>query len=188
LRLDLANGSELALINAEHACCSTVLGNVPTLFNNKRYVRTCMPEHLNKAVNAKELNLASHEVADARLGHAEQLSRPRLSQTALLDQFAQTDHEVGANAEVLGFVVREPEVTKNVAGRATNSHGHSFLPGLAANSQQLGVPSSRQFDITRRSLLRPFIEGVQDVDCLSKLRHVEHPILLSRMNPYLDNP
>ena len=36
--------------------------------------------------------------------------------------------------------------------------------------------------------MRPFIEGVQDVDRLSKLRHIEHPILLSRMNPYLDNP
>jgi hypothetical protein len=133
---------------------------VPTLFDDERHVRTSMPEHLNKAVNAKELNLASHEIADARLGHAEQLGRLRLSQTALLDQFTQTDHEVGANAEVLGFVVREPEVTKNVAGRAANSHGHSLLLGLASGSYQLGVPSLRQFDITLRSLLSPFIEGV----------------------------
>src|SRR5712692_1963660 len=85
-----------------------------------------MPEHLDEAVDAKELNLASHEIADARLSHAEQLGRLCLSKTAILDQLAQTDHEFGANAEVLGFVFREPEVTKNVAGRAVNSHAIHF--------------------------------------------------------------
>jgi hypothetical protein len=147
-----------------------------------------MPEHLDEAVNTKELNLASHEITDARLCHAEQLGRLRLSKTALFDQLAQTDHEVRAHAEVLGFVVREPEVTKNVARRASNSHGHSFLLGLASGSHQLGVPSLPQVDISLRCLLRPLGESVQDVDRFSKLCDVEHPILLSRMNSYFDNP
>src|SRR2546422_11776231 len=101
-------------------------------------MRTGTPEHLDEAVSAKELNFPPHEIADARLCHAEQLSRLCLSETAILDQLAETDHEVGANAQVLGFVVRKPEVTKNVARRAANSHSHSFS-SLRTTAARLGL-------------------------------------------------
>jgi hypothetical protein len=60
---------------------SAWLGNLPALFDNDQNVRSGMPEHLNKTVNAKELNLASHEIA-RELSPPPQDARNNASSTA----------------------------------------------------------------------------------------------------------
>jgi len=68
------------------------------------------------------VNLPSHQSADPRLSHAEQFGRLPLCEAATFDQLAKTDHEVSPHSQILGFGVRKPEVTENIAGRTLDAH------------------------------------------------------------------
>jgi hypothetical protein len=62
-----------------------------------------VPQHRDQRVDAEAPNLASHEVADARLADAEECGGLRLGQATSVNQLAQADHQVGSDFEVRGL-------------------------------------------------------------------------------------
>ncbi len=64
----------------------------------------CMGEHSNERVDAEQVDLAAHEIANPRLCHAETFSSPLLSQALRSDVFFQFDHQHRTQFEILRFL------------------------------------------------------------------------------------
>lgn len=74
-----------------------------------------MPKHGDQRIDAKSIDLASHEVADPGLAHSKQLCRLRLGEAASLDQLAEPNHQIRPDLEILRLLARESEVAEHVA-------------------------------------------------------------------------
>jgi hypothetical protein len=75
-----------------------------------------MPKHLNQAIDAKAVDLPSHEIADPWLSHSKELSGGGLCKLLDLDQLRQLNHEIGSDLEVLCLVFTESEITEYISG------------------------------------------------------------------------
>jgi hypothetical protein len=133
-------------------------------------------EHLHKHVDAEAIDLSTYQVAHARLGDAEERRGSRLRELPLGDNVAQGHHELGADTEDLRLSRTEPQIPEDIAGRPNDLECHFLALARAPSTplQQVAQPVSRQLDLAARSLPRPLLEGVEDVNSLGKLRHVEH--------------
>jgi hypothetical protein len=73
-----------------------------------------MAEHGNKGIDTETIDLASNEVADPGLGHAEQSGGLRLREPTTVNQFTEPNHEIRPDLEILGFRFGESEIAEDV--------------------------------------------------------------------------
>ena len=73
--------------------------------------------HVHERIETEELDSAAHEVADPRLGHAEEGCRLTLRQSFGCDELLQTERQERAQLEGNGFLSGEPKVLEDVAAR-----------------------------------------------------------------------
>src|SRR3990170_8835444 len=125
-----------------------------------------MTEHFDQAVNAETVDLAAHEIADSRLGHAQPLRCGSLGQTAGLDSLRQLNHEVGPGSKILGLFGREAEIPIHITRRAAGSGSHLVLLCSSAEACDLREPLLRQIDVRLSSPAGSLFEGMEDVDRL----------------------
>jgi hypothetical protein len=85
-------------------------------FYNKLYVHAGRSEHVHECVEAEQVDTSPYEVTNARLGHSEKLRSGSLCETTAFDELSDMDHEFRAEPEVLGLLIVEPEISKDVAG------------------------------------------------------------------------
>ena len=72
-------------------------------------------KHLDQSISAKEVDPTSHEIANPWLRHVKHFGSGGLREVAGYDCLLQVYHEVRANPKVLGFLIRETDVTKYIA-------------------------------------------------------------------------
>jgi hypothetical protein len=77
--------------------------------------KTGVAQHGDQRIDTEAINLASNEVADSRLGDAEQARGLCLREAAILNHLANPNHEIRPDLEILSFLLREPEVAKDVS-------------------------------------------------------------------------
>ena len=87
---------------------------LPRSVDSKIHLGTSFREHIDESVDRKLLDLAVHKIGDSRLTHTEELRGFLLSQSVLLDEATQTDHQVRSDLEVLSLIVLEAEVFEDV--------------------------------------------------------------------------
>src|SRR5947208_8552245 len=90
-------------------------------------------EHVDQGVDAEEVDSTAHEVADARLGHAQELGSLALLQPARRNRLLEAQHQFGADLEVQSLIRRETEVAEHVTSR----------PGSASLSSWITYPFRR---------------------------------------------
>jgi hypothetical protein len=100
------------------------LGNSRPWSYDEFHASACMTQHGNQGVDAKAVNPASDEIANAGLTDPKEGGGLGLGQTTSLDHFAELDHEIRTQLEVLGLLRREAEITKHIASGPTTFSGH----------------------------------------------------------------
>jgi hypothetical protein len=68
------------------------LCNLTALSNENGHACACLTEHLNQAVDAKPVDLPSHQIADSWLSHSEEFRGGGLGKLLGLDQLRQLNH------------------------------------------------------------------------------------------------
>ena len=88
-----------------------------------------MTQHGNQGIDTETIDLASDKVADPWLSHFKEACGLSLREPPRFNQLAEPNHQVCPNLEILGFLLRKPEVAKYIAGRSSNfdRHGTSFF-------------------------------------------------------------
>ena len=101
--------------------------------DNQFDVDSSATEHVDKGVNAEEVDLPFVKVADARLSDTEKFRGLRLFHPLRLDRFAEVNHQGRTDLQVFGLLGGETEITENVSARTCDLLFHkapSFIPGL----------------------------------------------------------
>jgi len=70
-------------------------------------------EHIDKGVDAEEVDLPLVKVADARLGDTEQFCGLGLFQALRFDRFAEVNHQGRTDLQVFGFLGGETKIPEN---------------------------------------------------------------------------
>jgi hypothetical protein len=78
-------------------------------------VESSTTEHAHERVDTKEVDFATHKVADPRLRNSEKLGPLRLRQIPGLEEPMEFDHQMSAKLEILGLLGAESEVTEDIA-------------------------------------------------------------------------
>src|SRR5439155_25077360 len=163
-----------------------------THVHSHAYART--RQHVDEGVDAEQLDLAAHEVANPRLRHAEQLCCRGLRELPSLDQPLDLDHQVRPDPEARTLLRPKAEVAEHVPGRPLHSYpSHECLPlaraGLPAPPVPQDIAESFPGEVYVLScrLSGLLLEGVQNVDPFVKLCQVDHPVFSFRVDPYLSN-
>ena len=91
------------------------LGNFRNSTDDDLDSYTGMPQHGHQRIDAESVDLAPDEIAHPRLGYAEERGSLRLGQLPGLDQFAEADHQVASDFEVLGFLAGKTKIAKDIA-------------------------------------------------------------------------
>lgn len=97
-------------------------------------------QHVDQGIGAEQVNPAAEQIADPRLGDAQDLGRLCLSQAAGPDDLLDMKHQGGADAEVLGPLRGEAQVPENVPCRGRDLHFHGLRPSLRWRTQ---IPSEK---------------------------------------------
>src|SRR5690349_14901373 len=97
---------------------SGMLRDLSFLANDQAHTASRPGQHVDEAVDAEELNLAAHEIANPRLRHSEQLRCFRLREPALVHQFSNSRHQTGSDPQVSSLVGVEAEISKHVTARS----------------------------------------------------------------------
>ena len=86
-------------------------------------------EHIDQRIGAKEIDPASEQVADARLGYAENFCQLSLRKATRRDHLLKPDHQVRPDNEVLGLRAGKAQIAEDIAGRRSylNFHRQSTL-------------------------------------------------------------
>src|SRR5882724_5775204 len=163
-----------------------------THVHSHAYART--RQHVDEGVDAEQLDLAAHEVANPRLRHAEQLCCRGLRELPSLDQPLDLDHQVRPDLEARSLLRPKAEVAEHVPGRPLHSYpSHECLPlaraGLPAPPVPQDIAESFPGEVYVLSprLSGLLLEGVKNVDPFVKLCQVDHPVFSFRVDPYLSN-
>jgi hypothetical protein len=85
-----------------------------------------MSKHSNQSINTESFNLSSDQVAHPWLGHSKQTCGLSLRESPRADKFADLNHQISSDLEILCFLARESEVSKYVAGRLSNFDCHEI--------------------------------------------------------------
>jgi len=117
----------------------------------KFHLKAGAGEHVDKCVDAEQIDLAAHEVTDPRLGHAEERGGLGLGQSAILNDLTQRRHEGRANPEVLSRVRAKSQILEYIAAGADDPSlgGHSYVSLLGRMAR------ARRSAITSRNRWRP---------------------------------
>jgi hypothetical protein len=91
-----------------------MLGDFRTAADDNLNSNTGVAEHGDKGIDAETIDLASNEVADPGLGYTEQSGGLRLREPTTVNQFAQPNHEIRPDLEILSFQFRESEIPEDV--------------------------------------------------------------------------
>ena len=75
-----------------------------------------MVEQFYQRVGTEKVDASPHEIAEAGLSYAQDLSGSSLCETACGDNLQYVKQQVRAHFEVFGFLSLEPEITEHVAG------------------------------------------------------------------------
>jgi hypothetical protein len=157
------------------------------LSDDQAYATPGSREHVDEAVDAEELDLAAHEIANPRLRYTKEPSGLGLRESAIVNELPNTRHQSGTDPQMSGLVRVEAEISEYIPTRPLNFRDHGPLPPVPC-SNDFGVSRSPKLDIRLPRPLGLLLEGVQHVDPLSERRHIEHPILPLRTNPDLPHP
>ena len=90
-------------------------------------------EHVDKGINAEEVDLPFVQVADARLGDTEKFCGLCLFHSLRLNRFAEVNHQGRTDLQVFGLLGGETEITENISARTCDLLFHkapSSIPGL----------------------------------------------------------
>jgi site-specific DNA-cytosine methylase len=74
-----------------------------------------MRNHIHQRVDAEQIDLAAHQVADSGLRDPKQLRSLSLREVSRIDHFAELDHEIGSESQVCSVVGLKVEVAKYIA-------------------------------------------------------------------------
>ncbi|MFZ0680143.1 hypothetical protein [Candidatus Binatus sp.] len=103
-------------------------------------------EHVHKGVNAEQIDLATNQIAYARLGYTKEVCRSTLGQFARPDEAPDFYHQFRAKPQALGFPCSEAKVSEHIPGRALNFYRHSsFLRRLWSSSLNRDFASSESY-------------------------------------------
>jgi len=120
--------SEAASIRS---CCSPLRLAGP--YDLKSHTETGPGVQVNKHVDAEEIDLSPHQVADARLRNPQALGGLGLGESFTLDVVFEAHHEPGADLEVCGFFLVEAQIFEYVAAGfgqgCGGGHGRGGLSG-----------------------------------------------------------
>ena len=72
-------------------------------------------EHIDKGVNAEEVDLPFVKVTDARLSDAEKFRGLCLFHSLRFNRFAEVNHQGRTDLQVLGFLGGETKIPENVS-------------------------------------------------------------------------
>ena len=100
------------------------LGHLPRSLEDQGHLDPGSTQHFEQGVHAEPIDPSPGEVADPRLGDAQEFGRRVLGEPLGLDQLRQANHEIGAKAKVLGLSRRESEFPKHV-GRSSGEREQS---------------------------------------------------------------
>ncbi len=92
-----------------------------------------MSEHVDKGVNAEEVDLPFVKVADARLSDTEKFCGLCLFHSLRFNLFAEVNHQGRSDLQVFGFLRGETKIPKSVSARTCNllfRETPSFIPGF----------------------------------------------------------
>src|SRR5262249_51268835 len=78
------------------------------------YFGAGMAEHLDESVDAEEMDLPAHQVADPRLADSEEPGGLCLGESARLDELREADHQLRSHPQVISTLRRVPKVTKYI--------------------------------------------------------------------------
>ena len=81
-----------------------------------------MRQHGDEGIHTKEFDLATHEVADPRLGYAETLSGAFLGQMLFMNALLELDHKHRPQLQVGRLFSAKSQVPKDIARRYVILH------------------------------------------------------------------
>ena len=91
------------------------LGNSRSSMHSERHVEPSTTEHAHERIDTKEVDLATHEVANPRLRNSQELGRLGLRKIPALEDPMEFDHQISAKPEILGLLGAESEITEDIA-------------------------------------------------------------------------
>jgi hypothetical protein len=93
---------------------SRTLGDFRSATDDNLNSNTGVAKHGDKGIDTETLDFAANEVADPGLGHAEESCGLRLRQPTAVNHFAESNHEIRPDLEILGFRLGESEIAEDV--------------------------------------------------------------------------
>jgi len=74
-------------------------------------------KHINECIDAEQIDLPAHEIADTRLRYLEQGGSIGLRQFSIFEQLSEGRYECGANSKMLCFIRVKAEIRKDIPRR-----------------------------------------------------------------------
>src|SRR5260370_7610336 len=89
-------------------------GNSSLSFHHERHTHASMSEHVDQCVNAEQVDLATYQVANARLRDTEECGRSSLREPPCLNLLANLDHASRPQLQILPLLPSNPPISQHL--------------------------------------------------------------------------
>jgi hypothetical protein len=95
--------------------------------DSKLNAHSASGQHVDKRVDAEQVDLAANEIANSRLGNSKEVRSRTLRQFARSDKTPDFHHQLRAKPQALSLLRSEANVSEDIPRRPLNLHSHPHL-------------------------------------------------------------